>query len=77
VTANIMKEERLQLRLWREKPHTEWNGKGNQWLYLLCARTVHMQSQSVIYCVQIAHAYRRRISEELRSRFSVNIAVIT
>jgi len=48
-------------------------------VYLPCARTVHMQSQSVIYRVQIAHAYRRRIglSEELSSCFFVNVAAIT
>jgi len=38
---------------------------------------VHMQSQSVIYCVQIAHAYRQRICEELHGRFVVNVAAIT
>jgi len=40
-----------------------------QWSYLPRARTVHIQSQSVIYLAQIAHAYRRRTNEELHGRF--------
>jgi len=36
-----------------------------------------LNSNDFIYRAQIAHAYRRRINEELHGRFFVNIAAIT